>query len=329
MCTYNGGRYLREQLESISAQARTPDELVICDDRSADTTREVVESFAASAPFAVRFYVNEENLGSTKNFERAIGLCEGDVIALSDQDDVWHPDKLRRVEAALSDGRAGLAFTDGEVVDEQLRPLGWRTWQLIRFGEKELQQFEAGGAFDVLLDHNVVTGATLAFRAGFRDLVLPIPTDIVHDGHRVIHDGWIALLISAVAELAYVPELLIKYRQHPRQQLGVRSGLGAEGERRETGVLVPARNAARRSNSFDAEIHYLQTVLERLATRTDPARSRGARTKLEAALRHLCARAGMPEARLRRVPFVLRELLTLRYHRYSNGIRSAAKDLWL
>src|SRR5882762_9087557 len=94
MCTYNGARYLREQLDSIAAQTRPPSELIVCDDNSLDETREIVAGFAASAPFPVRLGVNEQNLGSIRNFERAIKLCEGDLIALSDQDDVWLPEKL-------------------------------------------------------------------------------------------------------------------------------------------------------------------------------------------------------------------------------------------
>ena len=89
MCTYNGARFLGAQLASVAAQARAPDELVVCDDRSTDETARVVEEFAAAAPFRVRLHVNERNLGTTRNFERAVSLCEGDLIALSDQDDVW------------------------------------------------------------------------------------------------------------------------------------------------------------------------------------------------------------------------------------------------
>src|SRR3954470_17842517 len=91
MCTYNGARFLGEQLASVAAQTRPPDELVVCDDRSTDETASLVRDFAAAAPFRVRLHVNERNLGSTRNFERAVSLCEGDLIALSDQDDEWLP----------------------------------------------------------------------------------------------------------------------------------------------------------------------------------------------------------------------------------------------
>ena|SRR2546421_3140447 len=89
MCTYNGARHVREQLESFAAQTRLPaDELVICDDCSTDQTINILPDFGAGASFPVHIQVNKFNLGSTKNFEQAISFCHGDLIALSDQDDV-------------------------------------------------------------------------------------------------------------------------------------------------------------------------------------------------------------------------------------------------
>src|SRR5215208_90703 len=111
MCTYNGAQFVAEQLDSIAAQTRRPDELVVCDDGSDDATPEIIREFAHRASFPLRFYVNETNLGSTRNFERAISLCEGDFIALADQDDVWLPEKLERLERALADENIALAFT--------------------------------------------------------------------------------------------------------------------------------------------------------------------------------------------------------------------------
>src|SRR5688572_14133745 len=94
MCTYNGARYLKEQLDSFTVQTRLPDELIVCDDGSSDETCQIVSTFAASAPFTVRLEVNQQTLGSTQNFAKAIQLCRGDLIALCDQDDVWLPGKL-------------------------------------------------------------------------------------------------------------------------------------------------------------------------------------------------------------------------------------------
>src|SRR3982751_1684084 len=124
MCTYNGAEFLPAQLESIVRQARKADEIVICDDGSTDESRSLLKKFAADAPVPVSLRFNEKNLGSVKNFEQAIQLCSGDVIALSDQDDVWRSDKLQLIEEAF--GRspsAGLVFSDAELVDENLQPL--------------------------------------------------------------------------------------------------------------------------------------------------------------------------------------------------------------
>ena len=98
MCTFNGAEFLPAQLESILAQTRPPDEIVVCDDASTDETTGILRSFAADS---VKLKFNQQNVGSVKNFEQAISLCTGDVIALSDQDDVWREDKLELIESAF------------------------------------------------------------------------------------------------------------------------------------------------------------------------------------------------------------------------------------
>jgi len=325
MCTYNGASFIAEQLASITAQTRLPDELVICDDGSTDATLECIREFARTAPFTIRLIENEENLGSTKNFERAIELCEGDLIALADQDDVWLPEKLQRLEAALADENTALAFTDGEVVDETLLPSGQRVWQTIRFGEAEQRLFREGHAFEVLLDHNVVTGAAMAFKAGFRKLILPIPNDLIHDGIPVLHDWWAALLVAAVARVSFISEPLFKYRQHSAQQLGIMSKYEGNDEP----LTTRLRSSASRRNIFSGEVKYLRAIVERLSSvRAFPLRD-GGLADLEPRLTHFETRAAMPPHRLQRISPVLRELVARRYHLYSNGLVSAAKDFWI
>src|ERR1700728_4505611 len=96
LCTYNGERFLRHQLESIQQQTRLPDELVVCDDRSTDQTLAIVRELAGTVSFPVVIDQNHETLGSARNFEKAIRLCTGDLIALSDQYDIWYPNRLQR-----------------------------------------------------------------------------------------------------------------------------------------------------------------------------------------------------------------------------------------
>lgn len=328
MCTYNGTLYVREQLESLAAQTRLPDELIVCDDRSTDGTAEVVREFAQTAPFPVHLHVNPTNVGSTKNFGTAIALCTGDVIALCDQDDVWLPHKLNCYEGAFSERpEVGLVFTDAEVVDERLRPLGYRLWESIDFTGPKQERFRSGAAFDMMLERNIVTGATMAFRAVFKDLVLPLSNLRVQGfglpGWNLIHDGWIAMLVACVAELLPLPEVTMKYRQHAGQQIG--SGPP------EVKAPEPARTNAPRASFqrgvYADELERLGAIQERLAAQGDAFGRRPAALKLAARIAHYRARMELPAGKLRRVPSVLKELLTLRYFHFSNGVHSAARDL--
>lgn len=314
MCTYNGTKYLREQLDSIAFQTRPPDELVVCDDQSSDNTTEIVKTFAAKASFPVHLFVNEENIGSTKNFEKAIRLCEGDIIVLSDQDDVWHPEKLMRMEAVFSSSpRIGAVFTDAEVVDEHLHQLGYRLWQTVQFGRADQKRVTKDRAFDVLLKHNVVTGATMAFRAVFKELILPIPASWVHD-------GWIALLIATTANLAIVCEPLIQYRQHSKSQIGATE----KGFKK---LIIKAQETD--SSDYLIAADQYRTAYKRLLTLSrDPYRQEVV-SKLELKIRHLCGRAETPKEILRWLSWAIKELVTFRYHRYSMGWKSLAQDVLL
>lgn len=312
MCTYNGERYLQEQLDSIAMQTRPPDEMVICDDRSQDGTPQIARAFAAKSPFTVHFVANERNLGSTKNFEKAITLCQGDVIALSDQDDVWHPEKLRKIEEAfVTEPAVGLVFSDGDIVDQNLRPLGARLWDSAHVTPAQERLIRRDRFFEALLMHNIVTGAAMAFRAAYRELFLPIPDTI-----PLIHDGWIALIVSAVARATFLPEPLISYRQHPQQQLGA----VLERPKRMAKVLPESH--------YRRHITQLQTLTERLGDfRPTTPRVDKRLSHLQRHICHIERRLTLPSSPIRRLPQVLRELITGCYHHYSNGFASAGRDL--
>jgi glycosyltransferase involved in cell wall biosynthesis len=318
MCTYNGARYLGEQLESLAAQTRLPDELVLFDDGSVDDTVALIEKFAVSSPFAVRLEVNKVNLGSTRNFEKAIRECKGDVIALADQDDVWLPQKLETLDAEFQRSPdVGLVFSDAEVVDDNLRPLGERLWNSVGFDETRRHKLKTDRRMEVLLPGWTVTGATLAFRSKFRPLVVPIPDDL-----PVIHDGWIAAVVGAVADVAFIEEPLVLYRQHAQQQIGA-PNLATLTQTKK----VDIREAMNRANAYDQLILVGEQVRARLVEHSQTFENSEALRKLDSHLNHLRTRERLPKNKLRRVPDVSRELLARRYHRYSNGFYSAVKDL--
>lgn len=309
LCTYNGARHLDEQLRSIEKQTRQPDELVICDDCSSDETTEIAHAFSKRAKFLVKWTANEQNLGTVRNFAKALSLCAGDLIALSDQDDVWRPDKLEKLERALlSRSDAGMVFSDADAVDEDLRPLGYRLWDAIEFCPRERAWVRAGRALKVLLRHNVVTGATMMFRSSLKDLVLPIP-------EVRIHDEWLGLAIATQAPVVLIEEPLVLYRQHPRQQIGAR-------RRTLSRDLSRIGDHPRKAYRDRAEV--LRQLGARLASLgCDPLTL----SLINSALHHADGRATLPRSRLMRIPFVFRELIAMRYVSYSRGWRSILLDL--
>src|ERR1043166_8951710 len=317
MCTYNGAEFLTAQWESILAQSRKPDEVVVCDDGSSDGTRSLLEQLAqqSSVPVTLRF--NEQNLGSVKNFEQAIRLCTGEIIALSDQDDVWRSDKLQLIEDTFTKhSAAGLVFSDAAIVDENLEPLGKRMWAEVGFEPHRQKLLARGRALEVLVTGWTVTGATMAFRSEFVNLSLPIP-----DGIAMIHDGWIALTTATVAAVVAIDEPLIKYRQHEKQQIGAPARPEPEAQPR--GV----QTALRRRNRSDELHKILETLEARLLAQAQNYDTRKALAFVSDYAFHLNVRANLPQRRLNRLPRILRELLTRRYHEYANGFKSAAKDL--
>jgi glycosyltransferase involved in cell wall biosynthesis len=313
MCTYNGEVHLREQLRSIVAQTRIPDEVVICDDRSVDQTMEIVTEFARRAPFSVRLVGNCKNLGISKNFERVLGLCRGEILVLCDQDDSWYPEKLQLIERAFIERPdAGLVFTDADVVNEGLEQMGYRLWKAVDFRPRLRRKVEAGRGFDALLRYNFVTGAAMAFRAQFRPLVLPIPK-------LWVHDAWIAILVSAAAEVVCVDRALMRYRQHSHQQIGAR--------KRTIASRLSGTQERRNQSEYEQRVEEYILVLRRLREQRDFEIADGIEELLRMKIQHMACRAQLPKSRIQRLSAIGRELWLNHYSKFGTGWRGAARDL--
>ncbi|MDQ3254902.1 MAG: glycosyltransferase family 2 protein [Acidobacteriota bacterium] len=315
LCTYNGARYLAAQLDSIAAQHRPPDEIVICDDRSDDGTVEISKRFASHAPFRVHLHVNERNLGSTKNFEKAVDLCEGDIIAFCDQDDVWREDKLMQIEAAFSASpRAGAVFSDAELVNENLEPLGHSLWQAINFSRARQKRFVGDRSVEALLKYlSLSHGMAMAFRTVYKTAILPFPA-------RFGHDNWTASIIAVLSDLSFIQQPLTKYRQHTSQQVGLPTHSRWKGKLTGVQATAPA--------SYLTQVDLFTSACQRVEDLGMAERHREKLGLLQAKAEHMLLRANIPtRGRWQRWPVVLKELVGFRYHRYSNGVLSAAKDL--
>jgi glycosyltransferase involved in cell wall biosynthesis len=309
MCTFNGARFLCEQLESIGAQSLTPDELVVCDDGSTDKTTELIRSFAKSAKFPVRLVVNQQNLGPAKNFEKALTLCRGDLIALSDQDDYWYVEKLSRLSRVMEgDETLGGVFSDGDVIDENSRRCHSHLWSGVGYRPPNHSNHVEESLASRLLRGDVVTGATLMIRAKMRDLLFPVP-------EGWMHDAWIAWMLVLYSGIAVVDEPLIAYRIHEMQHAGIspRSLTARINSARRTGrtQCVPAWHRFEQLRSHwtanpgnDFEMHLNQ---------------------IEEKIGHLRYRLDLPSNFLKRLYRVI--YAYNRYRRYANGPATMWRDL--
>jgi glycosyltransferase involved in cell wall biosynthesis len=311
LCTYNGEQFLPKQLDSLQKQTRLPDELIICDDASTDRTFDILNQFAGIARFPVKLFRNATNLGSSKNFEQAIRLCEGDLIALSDQDDIWYENRLEQCARALiSDSAAGLVFSDADIIDEQDRLTGERLWHRLGFLEKPRHDLLAG-KFVVLAKQRFVTGATAMFRAALRDRFLPI-------GDGWVHDEWIALISAAFCDLKPIDQPLIQYRIHGSQQVGFQNKF----QHRLRSKPRAERHWARLAESA----RELQQVCDILTVTASGGRPAVLPAYLEH-LRFISFRYSLPPNRVRRLGPVLGKYSEYGVH--ALGVASMLKDLTL
>jgi hypothetical protein len=257
--------------------------------------------------------VNPENLGSTRNFEKAISLCQGEIVALADQDDVWYRHKLDRIEKAfLRSSIIVAAFSDADLIDNDSRLLGLRLWNAFSFDAAEQRQFSNGRELKVLVKHPVVTGATMAFRRKLFDILTPIPT-------KVIHDRWISFLLAARGPFGVISDPLMQYRRHETQQAGL-------PPQTTTGLIAQART--RGANYHLEEIERFHQLYDRLgACEAHFPYAEYARKEIERKISHLTNRAQLPPMRVARIPRVLQEAFNGGYWRYSAGWNSIAKDL--
>ena len=216
MTTYNAEKFLRQQLDSILIQLRPIDELVVCDDCSTDMTIDILVDFASRAPFPVVIIENEKNLGYIKNFEKAMGLCSGNIIVLCDHDDIWMPNKIYIIEKMFIEKvDCNMVFTDALVIDEFGKFL-YRLWDSVGFNRKKRWQIKHRNKYDLFLGINLVTGATMAVSKSLYNRAFPFPL-------MYPHDRWLTTVAAVHGGIYFSEKTTIKYRKHGSQQIGCTS----------------------------------------------------------------------------------------------------------
>ncbi|MDX4062482.1 glycosyltransferase family 2 protein [Aliarcobacter skirrowii] len=201
MCTYNGSKFIKEQLDSILEQSYNNFELIIVDDMSKDDTVDIINKYMQKDT-RIKFFQNQKNLGFLKNFEKAMSFCSGEYIALADQDDIWKKNKLEVFLQEIKDNI--LIYSDAILIDENSKKLNK---EFIR-PESNLVKGKCNKSF---IFNNCVSGNTLMFKKELMSYILPIPKKIR------FHDIWIAFVASTIGTITYTEKSYTYYRRYDGQ----------------------------------------------------------------------------------------------------------------
>ncbi len=212
MCTFNGEAFLIQQLNSLAVQTHQPDEIIIFDDASNDKSVAIAQAFAKDSGLNVRIHRNDKNLGYVKNFEQAIGHCTQDLIFLCDQDDLWHPEKIKQmVDVFDAEPEVGLVLHDFCWIDDfnQPYPGPIDTYGPHQLSASQLPKEIRKNSINVFMQPypRAWCGCMMAYRRSFNELVLPI-----FPGKG--HDDWILKLLAPITETRFIANPLVRYRMH-------------------------------------------------------------------------------------------------------------------
>jgi glycosyltransferase involved in cell wall biosynthesis len=219
MCTYNGSLFVEKQLDSIINQTVAVHEIIICDDDSSDGTIAIIKSYQNIYPNLIYLFQNNSGLGTIKNFEKAISNATGDLIFLSDQDDIWYFDKVEKSCQFFADNyNCILLFSNGDLINDNDIKTGSTLWDQWGFNTAIRSAWLNNKlAFDFMVKgNNKITGATICFKKSLKDKILPIRLPLGY-----WHDSWLGTHAAALNGLFFFEQSLIQYRVHNNQQVGI------------------------------------------------------------------------------------------------------------
>jgi glycosyltransferase involved in cell wall biosynthesis len=196
MATYNGEKYIKEQIDSILVNLRKNDELIISDDGSTDNTISIIKDFQKKDKRIT--LLNGPRLGVKQNFANSIKNCNGDYIFLSDQDDIWDGNKVREVMKAFKEDDILLVEHDCTLIDNEYHVINQSFFKYRKCGPGIIKN----------IYKNTYIGCCMAFKSNLKKNILPIPNNIE------MHDQWIGLIAEKFGKVKFIEKKLIKYRRH-------------------------------------------------------------------------------------------------------------------
>ncbi len=319
MTTCDSGPFLQPQLDSIVAQVRAPDALIVSDDASTDGSLDLLRAFAASSTFPVTVLRNASRSGLHRNSAKALSEAAkiGDVVVLAAHDDLWAPEKLDAVNEAFA-GRpdVSLWFSDADLIDAADRSLGTKLSDLVTLRESDLAEFREGGGIGRLIHGGTISGPTLAVRSDvITAAALPFPEESDVRIPYFYEDAWMALVARLLGEFATDDRCLVHYRRHPGQLSAPRSVVETDRAWRKE------RREARMRDRVATGL-----IASRIRDRPQIAWIPGRAEEVLALDSFLAART-MPRGAAGRWRALLLQLNRGSYSRFARGLRTFAADL--
>lgn len=230
LAVYNGEKYLAEQLDSLLNQSLVPSEIVVSDDNSTDKSLAIMKTYEKAHPGLFIILHNKKQLGYIRNFEQCLKYCSSEYIALCDQDDIWHREKLEKLCQGI--GTASLAYSDAELIDA--------TGKIIAQSYNAYSGRKGKPDFGSLLFNNTISGCTMLFNKRLLKNAFPFP-------EHIPHDYWLALLAADAEGIQYVDEPLIQYRQHDSNAIGAKSSESAPIHRKKLQSYIKNKETIHRN----------------------------------------------------------------------------------
>lgn len=243
IATFNGEKYLREQLESIYNQTYKHIEIVVSDDNSTDSTILILEDYKKK--HGLIYSINDTNIGFVKNFEKVLGMCNGDYIALCDQDDIWLPNKIEVLLSEIDNN--SLICSDAIVINSTGNPIAQSMYSHTK------RKFYHTDHFHHLLYNNYISGCTMLVKKELLIEAIPFPEHISY------HDWWLAIVASLVGSIGFVNEPLIKYRFHDNNQ----TSTGLKYKYKSIINKISEFRKKRNSDYFKKEIVWMEELLNK------------------------------------------------------------------
>ncbi|AEG91962.1 glycosyltransferase family 2 protein [Ramlibacter tataouinensis] len=313
MCVYNGARFLSKQLESIAAQTILPTRMVVLDDGSTDGSWELLQAWAAAAPFPVDVERNQEKLGVVRNFERAATRLDTDIVFLADQDDLWYPEKVRTfLQAFTANPGLWLLHSEADLIDGDGRPLGRRLFDTLLVTAQERALVAAGEAWRVYAKRNLVTGAAAACRRELLARATPFSP-------RWVHDEWLAFVAALAGRVAMLDLPTMAYRLHGGNTVGL--PVPTLGWRVRSTVKAFTEPTSPRQLARAERLEEIRALARQIGAAPQVLQH------LERAAAHARFRAELPRNPVVRLARIWTERRAGHYHAWSNGPVSMLHDL--